>query len=72
MDDLPPTVQLYGMSAHDSELQRQHTLLFTHAMLPSVRRHLPGFHAMDQPCSSAAATSASMRDERVSERVRAG
>jgi len=40
----------YGktLSSHDAELQRQHTLLFTHAMLPSVRQHLPGFLAIER------------------------
>ena len=39
----------YGktLSTHDADQQRLHTLLFSHAMLPSVRAHLPGFVEME-------------------------
>ena len=35
------------LSKLDSEQQRLHTLLVTEELLPSVRSHLPGFHAME-------------------------
>ena len=39
----------YGkvLSQHDAALQRQHTLLFTSALLPYVRAQVPGFHAIE-------------------------
>ena len=39
----------YGktLSTHDANQQQRHTLLFSHAMLPSVRAHLPGFVEME-------------------------
>ena len=40
----------YGktLSPHDAEQQRLNTLLLTNAMLPAVRKHLPGFTAMER------------------------
>lgn len=39
----------YGktLSAHDANQQRCTTLLFTNALLPACRRHLPGFASME-------------------------
>ena len=40
------------LSAHDATQQRTHTLLMTHALLPSVRRYLDGFAEMEQQLTS--------------------
>lgn len=40
----------YGntLGSHDAEQQRTNTLLLTHAMLPAVRKHVPGFVEMEE------------------------
>ena len=40
------------LSAQDAEQQRLHTLLFTNTLLPSARRNVPGFFAMEKQLSS--------------------
>ena len=49
-----PSLEVKGFNTYtttlaklDSEQQRLHTLLVTEELLPSVRSHLPGFHAME-------------------------
>lgn len=45
----------YGktLSPHDAEQQRKHTLLFTHALLPSVRAYVPGFLEIEHELTDA-------------------
>jgi len=40
----------YGktLSPHDSQKQREHTLLLTNTLLPAVRLVVPGFHAIEE------------------------
>ena len=40
----------YGktLSPHDANQQRENTLLLTNVMLPAVRKHLPGFEAIEK------------------------
>ena len=40
------------LDAHDAGMQSAHTLLLTHALLPSVRAHVPGFQEMEATLAS--------------------